>query len=399
MRAMKILQQLVFRSLASIHAKRLAVVFWAVRVLLRGGRLSLTALGRSAAGRASPKHTIKRVDRLLGNSSLHDEIPTFFEAVAKVLIGGRLRPVVLVDWTAAGPGHAALVATVPVDGRSLPIYAEVHPEKKYNSPPVHKRFLRQLAEVLPPGCRPIVVTDAGFKREWFIDVFAHGWDFVGRIRGKVRALDPMNPKWIHVRTLFARATTKVKDLGRWFLPRAKSCCLRLVIVRKRSKPSRSEARGTSGERRAKRRAWEPWLLATSLDDVSAKKIVSIYAKRMQIEETFRDAKSHRFGWSFEDALSRSSKRLEVLLLLATLAMLSATLVGQAAESRKLHHRYQANTIRTRRVLSLFFLGNNLIRWGDDANIPREELRASLEEIRRKMLCLEPQVSSFFVGIL
>jgi hypothetical protein len=28
---------------------------------------------------------------------------------------------------------------------------------------------------------------------------------------------------------------------------------------------------------------------------------------MQIEETFRDKKSHRFGWSFEDARSDSTE--------------------------------------------------------------------------------------------
>ena len=36
--------------------------------------------------------------------------------------------------------------------------------------------------VLPEGCRPIVVTDAGFRGPWFRDVEALGWDWVGRIR-------------------------------------------------------------------------------------------------------------------------------------------------------------------------------------------------------------------------
>lgn len=34
----------------------------------------------------------------------------------------------------------------------------------------------------------------------------------------------------------------------------------------------------------------------------------------------------------------------VLLLVASLAMIALTLIGQAAESRVLHRRYQANTM-------------------------------------------------------
>ncbi len=42
---------------------------------------------------------------------------------------------------------------------------------------------------------------------------------------------------------------------------------------------------------------EPWLLAVSpsLSNLSAQAVVAIYAQRMQIEESFRDLKSERFG--------------------------------------------------------------------------------------------------------
>ena len=42
---------------------------------------------------------------------------------------------------------------------------------------------------------------------------------------------------------------------------------------------------------------------------------------------------------------------------------ATTLVGAAAEHLKLHLRYQANTIKSRRVLSHLFLGAALIRAG------------------------------------
>jgi hypothetical protein len=145
-------------------------------------------------------------------------------------------------------------------------------------------------------------------------------------------------------------------------------------------------------------AREPWLLATSLEGTSAKRIVAIYATRMQIEETFRDAKNHRFGWSFEHARSKSSKRLEILLLLATLGMLAVTLIGTAAENRGVHLRHQANTIRARRVLSLFFLGVAIIQRAEDAQFTDKEIRVTLERLGEKTLCVHPQTRSFFVGI-
>ena len=119
---------------------------------------------------------------------------------------------------------------------------------------------------------------------------------------------------------------------------------------------------------------------------------------MQIEETFRDTKNHRFGWSFEDAHSKSAKRLEVLLLVASLGMLAVTLLGQAAETQGIHMQYQANTIRKRRVLSLFFLGSNLIRRKDDARLGAAAIRESLHNIREKLLCLDKGIVSYFVGI-
>ena len=164
MRAIKILQQTIFPMLASIHVRRLEALFWAVSSLIRGNRLSLTAIGRShrnsRGGAFGVKHSIKRSDRILGNRKLHVEIPLFFYAISQILIGGKKRPVILVDWTEAGLHHVALVAALPTDGRALTVYAEVHPVEKNGNAKVQKSFLLKLRNVLPTGCRPIIVTDA-----------------------------------------------------------------------------------------------------------------------------------------------------------------------------------------------------------------------------------------------
>jgi hypothetical protein len=77
-RAEEILGQ--FRcGLPGVHLARARSVFAATRTLLRSGRLSLTSLGRAIAERTSPKHGIKRVDRLVGNARLHAERLVFFQ--------------------------------------------------------------------------------------------------------------------------------------------------------------------------------------------------------------------------------------------------------------------------------------------------------------------------------
>jgi hypothetical protein len=70
MGASSILKRKLSKSLQWIHSARLKSVFFGVDALLRGGRLSLTVLGRAASGSVSAKHNIKRIDRLLGNSHL-----------------------------------------------------------------------------------------------------------------------------------------------------------------------------------------------------------------------------------------------------------------------------------------------------------------------------------------
>lgn len=401
MRAIKVLHQNIASLLPFVHAKRLTVVFWAVQTLLVGNRLSLTGIGRAKKSRGKNdhgvKHSIKRVDRLLGNKKLHNEMLLFFYAIASILVGGKKRPVILVDWTEAGLEHVALVAALPTDGRALTVYAEVHPLKKVGNPTVQKHFLRKLHAILPTGCRPIIVTDAGFQNGWFKEIFSWGWDFVGRVRGSVMARPERGTRWRSIKELFDRAVFQARDLGFWFIAKYNPVGLRLVVIKKRC--IKTSIHGTTAAKKGRKRAMEPWLLATSLADTTPKKIVEFYGWRMQIEETFRDAKNHRFGWSFEDSRSTSCERILVLLLIAALGMLAVTLLGQAAEQRRDHLNYQANrTRRKRRVLSLFFLGKNIIGAGDAGRYSLSELRGSLAEIRQKIPGLGGEFISYFVGI-
>jgi hypothetical protein len=91
-------------------------------------------------------------------------------------------------------------------------------------------------------------------------------------------------------------------------------------------PARSKASRQNASREA-----EPWLLAVSPTlELTPAQIVAIYARRMQIEQSFRDLKSHRYGVGFEDSLTRTRDRLAVLLLILALATFVAWIAARTA---------------------------------------------------------------------
>ena len=94
---------------------------------------------------------------------------------------------------------------------------------------------------------------------------------------------------------------------------------------------------------------EPWLLATSLPVTRtlARQVVRLYRLRMSIEEGFRDMKSHQFGLGLTYHRCASVERLQVLVFIASLALLVLWLVGtatiaQGAYSGEDEHRFRRN---------------------------------------------------------
>ena len=108
--------------------------------------------------------------------------------------------------------------------------------------------------------------------------------------------------------------------------------------------------------------------------------MKLYAKRMQIEESFRDLKDERWGFGLALARSGSRQRREVLLLIATLATLLLWLIGLAAKAHGWMRHFQANTERRRAVLSIVFLGREVLRHHGPP-LPNTALRSALRWLR------------------
>lgn len=360
MRADSIVRQVLRDVEGKVHRARLNAVTAAAVALISGGEVGLAALGR-AIGVRSHKHGIKRIDRLLGNDVLASELEVFYAALTRYVVRTIRRPVILVDWSEVGAGKWVLTAAVPIQGRAITIHSVVVPTAKYTAVSVERKFLATLRGFLDKKSRPILVGDAGFRAPWMKRVRAQGWDFVTRVRGRTLVQGIGEPTWQPWKQLWPQVRRAPRTLGTFLIVRNQRVEAQLVAVDQRARTKqRSTTRSRNAPAMRARRAYkEPWILATSLD-LPAKQIVNLYAARMQIELTFRDLKSHRFGWGLEDARCRSTQRTAIQILLVSIASLVTLLVGLAAEQDGLSRHFQANTVRNRRVLSLVALGRAVL---------------------------------------
>lgn len=351
-----------------IHKKRLSTLSLFVSVVLRTKKLSVTELGRAIDLPIQERSGIRRADRFLSNKSIHEERSVILKCLAMRIIGDCSRPQIIVDWSEIpNSSNHVLRAALVAYGRALTLYEEVHPEKKLSNPTVEKRFLKNLRAALPEQCRPIIITDAGFHNKWFKEILNLKWDYIGRVRcGKKYCLETENT-WHHYKELFSKARSTPKYVGKVKLGRKNPLNSHLYLF-KGKKKGRSSLTQLGKKRRDtnsmdhRKSGKEPWVLASSLSGRSMeKRVIKIYKKRMQIEEAFRDLKSSRYGFGFENSYSKNRKRVEILLLITAIASFLAWLIGWLAEKNQLHYQFQSNTVKNRRVLSLFFLGCQVIK--------------------------------------
>ena len=164
-----------------------------------------------------------------------------------------------------------------------------------------------------------------------------------------------------------QATPGTQYVGDLTLSRRKKYRARLYLVRAykpcvgRPAKRKCKKQGNSSLYRKLHKA--PWVLATSLHHsrLTRRRVKQLYATRMQIEQTLRDTKCHRWGLSLRYAGSRDGKRLEILLLIGAPALLLQWLFGLHGRRHGLSRHFQANTERRRSVLSVVFVGTQIIQ--------------------------------------
>jgi len=374
MHASRIIQGFLRDQCGGMHAKRRDCLSRVVEAALHGG-LGLLRMSKRLAARTSLRHRIKSCDRLLSNPHLLAELPTIYRGLAAQVIGATRHVQIVVDWSDLRPDGSQhlLRAAAVVKGRAFTVYEEVHPQKLLGSPRVHANFMRKLRQILPTGCAPVILTDAGFRATWFHMLDQQGWAWVGRIRNRDMVRRCGDGTWAGCKTWYARACARAQALGRFHFARSNPVSCQLVLVKHKAKGRHHKTklgkpcRSRSNQKNRLTQS-EPWLLAVSprLASLSAAQVVQLYAGRMQIEQTFRDLKNHKWGMGLDSCETRALKRMSILILIGALLGYALWLIGLAMRQSG-HDIGYGSRLKAKNTLSVLSLA---IYWLSQPDRPK-----------------------------
>lgn len=86
--------------------------------------------------------------------------------------------------------------------------------------------------MLPAGCVPILITDAGFRGAWFRLVNCMGWYWIGRIRNRGMVSPANEGVWAGCKTLYPLAAARARSLGQYDYVRNRPVPCRLVLIKR-----------------------------------------------------------------------------------------------------------------------------------------------------------------------
>ena len=298
---------------AGLLPSQSATVAVLVAAAVRLERLNIAQLGRRMAGAVAAKHTIKRAWRFTCNHRV--EIADAMQGVI-TRIGRRRkrRLLICLDWTDFRCFHT-LVASACLGGRAVPLLwaSYTTPKLKRSQNSLEERLLRRLKSMIPGSFQVVILADRGFGRaEWAAVCQELKFHYVVRIRPDVTIACPR-----------FRGV-----LRRYPVTRGMAHVLHGVDYRRDRRVQHNVViRWQTGL--AKKRD-EPWYLMTDLDG-RAEQLCNLYARRMSIEELFRDHKSLRNGQSLRHTKIQHADRFDRFLLVVALAYVLLAGVG--------HHVY------------------------------------------------------------
>jgi hypothetical protein len=279
------------------------------------GRGTLSAIGRCLPGTTAAKHRIKRVWRFCDNPRVHSA--DVMAAVIRRLTRRRKKPLlVALDWTDIRSFHTLMAAAV-LKGRAIPLlwasYTDGQFHRSQNA--VEEGLLRLLVSLLPPGVTVILLADRGFGRTELAKTCRElGVRFLIRIRPDVRVAHPAYSGRLDdypVRRGMWRVLTDAEYRSDGAVR------LNVVIRWKRGLPPGRD---------------EPWFLMTDLPG-NAVRLTDLYARRVAVEELFRDGKDGRYGFGLRQTQVKRPARLDRLILVLALALILLVGLGRVARRR------------------------------------------------------------------
>lgn len=328
---------LVTQSLLWMHKKTRESLKTHVNSLLANEtKLSLSSIGRNLPGSASEKSKINMTWRFLCNKRIETNTRPIYRDIFKNFLSGLDELIIAVDWSGCcSHDNYLLRASLVFEGRSIVIYNEVHPQKMLAKEQVHNAFLKNLSSILPGNKPVVIITDGGFKTPWFSAIQKLGWYFVGRIRGKFSYKLKERNDWLGIEELYSQTCPGESlfigacELGKKAYKTRSNGVIVTHWESKKGRKSKSP-RYPDVEKRYSELNSEPWVIFSNLHqnehfsnekDLArfVKVVKNIYAKRMQIEQNFRDDKSIRYGFGWRLSGTNNPSKINVLLLLVAVA--------------------------------------------------------------------------------
>lgn len=335
---------------------------------------------------------VKRVDRALSNRALGAHKVDFAKALAHFMISKNPRPALIIDATKHNNKLASVRVSVAFQGRAIPLINVACKTKQMSTQRTYQQLVRKLRACLPAHCRPVLLCDGEYQGPFFDLLQDQGWDYIGRLAQSVLILPPNKP-WTKVLSLFAKAGKKPKSLGTCQVTQSRSFAAQVVLYDGRRPKTRRKAQADSSLLRTRRtkipsrdkyrvRAYQPWVLVSSLIGLKASDVVGQYKRRMQIEQTFRDDKSSALGLGLGLSRCRKVHRLDALLVLATLANWVYFLLGLVGQHRDLWRQTQGSSAHApkARQPSIITRGYRLLRFFK-GTVTIQELQKVLKDFR------------------
>lgn len=338
--------------------KNIALVTYALITLFQGARggngwLSKAALARCLPLGNGPKEREQRLYRFLDNVRFTPEllIPLHVALACGTKLRKRL-PMILDQTTLRG--IETLLIGLVFEGRVLPIAFSCfmkHLIHKSQNILEHSLILAAMS-CFPPEYRPLLILDRGYARvALFIHLREEGIPFL--CRAKRSALVYLNGKG--------------KTLGRFKIKPGQIRRYSVLYHSQEKEPLDLVIYFGKGYK-------EPWyLLVPSGTSLTEEQILELYAKRMSIEQGFRDWKTHLGVRGLIFYGDNPAPRLTRLLLAFSLSYLLCLALGSTEEAQAVRafveikrHKPRHGTTRTLSVLSIGILQLSLRKFSKQA---------------------------------
>ena len=391
--------QLLHKHLADIHSgihgTRLQSLMDVASALQKGQNLGLTAMGRNIEGDAGLKHKIKKVDRLEGNLHLHSELDEIYCGLSSYVfkyISYDTNIPILIDLCFIKDKYdiQMLSAEVATKGRSIPLVRDVFAKKGLKGRA--RSFLSKLSKCIPSNKKILVIMDAGFGEDWLKEIEMNGWYWLTRVRSKKKIKLKGEDDWMTAQEFIPKIENRTKNYNDslFMIKHSRPCRIitkKPTIKNTKNKYTKQPRNYNAGSGNYRRTAKEPWILATNLpSEYNSNKVINYYSKRMQIEESFRDVKSHQFGLGARYARTVCIHRWGVKMLLAAIVQIIFWILGIIGHSQGFQKKFQANTVKDKKIFSYFYLGQLIVEHGmvHELKIDYRQLSGIIdEELSRK----------------